>query len=164
MARKRNSPTNETPRRRGQPAFKPNDAQRDMVKLMTGFGIPQDRIRLIIPNPNTGNPITKETLEIAFREEIRVGSMEMDGIAMTSLARRVKEGNMTAIIWYMKNRMGWKDVVQNQNQQIGPNGEIIDATVPLFPPKLTLVFAREQAEDVTQPGPKEAKDDNDTAA
>jgi hypothetical protein len=113
-----NKPTHKkaTPekRGRGQPAFEPTDEQRNLVKLLAGFGIPQERICLVVNSPRTGRPITKETLERAFAHGLEVGSIEMDSVCASMLATKVRQGNMTAIIWYMKNRMGWRDVVEQQ--------------------------------------------------
>ena len=102
-------PTHKKGRNGGQPPFKPTKEQRKLVKLLAGFGIPQDRICLVVNSPRTGRPITKETLERAFAYELEVGAMETDSVCAKMLFKKVEQGNMTAIIWYMKNRMGWRD-------------------------------------------------------
>ena len=108
-------------RGRGQPPFEPTKAQRAMVMLAAGNGLAWDTIRQVIISPRTGKPISKETLQSAFFDELAKGKAEMDLATLTSLARQIKAGNMTAIIWRMKNQMGWKDV---QQQEIsGPDGK-----------------------------------------
>jgi hypothetical protein len=96
-------------RGRGQPPFEPTKDQRTLVKLMAGFGIPHDRMRLGITNRYTNKPISRDVLERAFADELEVGSVEMDIAAMRSMATQIKKGNVTMLIWYSKNRWGWRD-------------------------------------------------------
>jgi hypothetical protein len=96
-------------RARGQPPFEPTKDQRTLIKLMAGFGIPHDRMRLGIPNPYSGRPISRDVLERAFAYELEVGSVDMDIAAMKSMAMQIKKGNVTMLIWYSKNRWGWRD-------------------------------------------------------
>jgi hypothetical protein len=103
-------------------AFVPNAEQKQLVRLLAGFGIPPVRICKVIKNEHTGRPIGVPTLERCFADELECGSVEMDSIACGMLAAKVRQGNLTAIIWYMKNRMGWHDhVVQ---ERTGPGSEI----------------------------------------
>jgi hypothetical protein len=39
----------------------------------------------------------------------------MDAIACTMLSMQIRKGNLTAIIWYQKNRMGWRDVYEQRS-------------------------------------------------
>jgi hypothetical protein len=89
--------------------FEPNQEQRDLVKLMSAFGIPNERIARVIRNPKTQRHISAGTLEKRFAEELLTGSVEMDAICAGALAAKIREGNVTAIIWFTKNRWGWKD-------------------------------------------------------
>jgi hypothetical protein len=98
-----------TKRGRGQPPFEPTKDQRTLVKLMAGFGIPHDRMRLGITNRYTNKPISRDVLERAFADELEVGSVEMDIEAMRSMAAQIIKGNATMLIWYTKNRWGWRD-------------------------------------------------------
>ena len=50
-----------------------------------------------------------ETFKRAFAEEIRDGTIEMDAIVSGMLMTKIRQGNMAAIFWYMRSRMGWKD-------------------------------------------------------
>jgi hypothetical protein len=96
-------------RGRGQPPFEPSKDQRTLVKLMAGFGIPHDRMRLGITNPYTKKPISRDVLERAFARELEIGTIEMDIAAMKSITAQIKKGNVTMLIWYSKNRWGWRD-------------------------------------------------------
>jgi hypothetical protein len=70
-------------------------------------------------------------LERCFADELECGSVEMDAVACGMLAKRIREGNLTAIIWYQKNRMGWKDVVEQQR-----HGGEIDLSIQINPAEL----------------------------
>src|SRR4051812_15623263 len=93
---------------RGQPRYVPTKEQRDLIKVIIGFGIPQEQARLLIRGVN-GKPISLNTFQRAFADEIAVGTIEMDTIAVTMLATKVRQGDLRAIEWYMKNRMRWRD-------------------------------------------------------
>src|SRR5262249_56836970 len=60
-------------------------------------------------SPGTRRPIGVHALERAFADELDCGSAELDALACGMLAKRIREGNIVALIWYMKNRMGWAD-------------------------------------------------------
>jgi hypothetical protein len=49
-----------------------------MVKLLASRGIPQEEIRQLIRNPQTGKPLSIKTLERAFATEIRIAKSELD--------------------------------------------------------------------------------------
>ena len=40
---------------------------------------------------------------------MRDGTIEMDAIVSGMLMTKIRHGNMAAIFWYMRSRMGWKD-------------------------------------------------------
>jgi hypothetical protein len=92
--------------------WEPTKEQRDLVKLLAGYDVSEWKICRLIRNPLTRRSITIETLHKHFEEEIEIGHEEMDAICLTMLTMQLRKGNMTAIIWYMKNRLGWKDVVE----------------------------------------------------
>ena len=83
--------------------------QKQLVKLLVGMGTPQERICKGILNPHSHKPISVETLLKAFAAEIESGLVEMESIVGLSHAQQIKKGNMTAIIWWQKNRAGWRD-------------------------------------------------------
>jgi len=89
--------------------FEPTQEQREIVRLLVGFGISHERIVKCIRNPLTRRPIGTDTLERAFPSELDCGSAELDAVVCGMLAKKIREGNIVALIWYMKNRMGWAD-------------------------------------------------------
>jgi len=90
--------------------FQPTQEQREIVRLLVGMGVTADRICKCIRNPLTRRPIGVETLTKRFADELDCGSAELDALACGMLAKKIREGNIVAIIWYQKNRMGWSDV------------------------------------------------------
>jgi hypothetical protein len=93
----------------GQPPFVPTDDHRTSVKLLIGLGRPEELVRLAITNPYTKKPISIETLHRHFAHEIEVGQAEIDMVVGASMAARIRKGSDTMMIWYSKNRWGWRD-------------------------------------------------------
>jgi hypothetical protein len=96
-------------------AFEPTKEHRELVKLLAGYGIPEARIVKVVRNPHTRRPIQVPTLHKHFAEELESGAEEMNAVVCAMLSTKIRQGNIVAIIWYMKNRMGWKDVVEQRS-------------------------------------------------
>ena len=111
---KRNGRKPGRPRTKPELPFEPTKEQRELVKIMAAYDVPPSRMCKVIRNPQTRRCIGPPTLETMFADELETGSMEMDAICMAQLGRRVREGNMTAIIWYSKNKWGWRDMVEQK--------------------------------------------------
>ena len=62
--------------KRGRPRFEPTEEQRRNVEIMTGLGIPQTDICLMVRGPK-GKPISLATLEKHFRKEIDTGATNL---------------------------------------------------------------------------------------
>jgi hypothetical protein len=56
----------------------PTPVHRNLVKLLAGRGIPQEHIRQLILNPQTGKPLSIKTLERAFTTEIKTAKVELN--------------------------------------------------------------------------------------
>lgn len=99
----------------GRPAFQPTPEQRLKVSIWAACGMPQDYICTQIINPQTGAPITKKTLESAFRKELDEGMEQATAQVTMSLFKKAT-GNgpqsVTAAIFWLKCRAGWKPVEQ----------------------------------------------------
>jgi hypothetical protein len=48
------------------------------VKLLAGRGIPQEHIRQLVRNPQTGKPVSVRTLERALATEIKTSKVELN--------------------------------------------------------------------------------------
>lgn len=110
-------------------AFTPTKGQREQVETLSGFGIGQDDICLLLANPNTGKPIDLKTLHKHFRHELDVGIARANAKVVESLffqavgrpAQFDERGNLVrselrpepapAIFW-TKARMKWSERVE----------------------------------------------------
>ena len=110
--------------------FAPTQEQRDLVRLLAGYGIPPERICKVIRNPATRRPIGEETLRKRFEDELETGAAEMDAVCVGMLSTKIRQGNIVAIIWYMKNRMGWRDVTEQQGRNA------VDLSIAIKPEEL----------------------------
>src|ERR1700726_1309549 len=62
--------------RSGRKACVPNPAQRNMVRKLTGWGIPQQHICRVVTNPQTAKPLDPKSLRKHFALEIGTGAVE----------------------------------------------------------------------------------------
>src|SRR5260370_42034303 len=62
--------------RSGRKAFVPNPAQRNMVRKLTGWGIPQQHICRVVTNPQTAKPLDPKSLRKHFALEIGTAAVE----------------------------------------------------------------------------------------
>lgn len=101
----------ETPKRgKGRPEFKPTAEQRNMVQVMSGYGIPQDKIAVLIINPETGAGISEVTLRKVFHTEIQTGLAQAQVKVVGALFKNATEKeNVIAQIFLAKSRYGYRD-------------------------------------------------------
>ena len=62
--------------RSGRKAFVPDPTERNIVRKLTGWGIPQQHICRLVTNPQTGKPLDPKSLRKHFALEIRTGAVE----------------------------------------------------------------------------------------
>jgi hypothetical protein len=106
--------------RSGRKKFVPTPDHRDLVTLLATRGIPQEYIRRLIRNPQTGRPVSIKTLERAFATEIKTAKVEfacqiarfvMDSILgrRSVNAKPIKNERLraTLAIFVAKTRLGW---------------------------------------------------------
>jgi len=83
--------------------FKPNDDQRRQVMMLAGFGFNQQTIGTFIG-------ISHVSLRRYFRRELDIGPTEANlRVANALYKNATTNGNVTAQIFWMRSRMGWKD-------------------------------------------------------
>jgi hypothetical protein len=124
----------------GRPAFAPTEAQRRKVKLMVGSGIREAEICNILINPQTNKPISEPTLRKAFRAEINNGQVTANSLVAASLfeqatAGRDPKARVTAAIFWLKCRAGWKET--NVLEHVGNDG---------FPIEIDILHVRQRIE------------------
>ena len=90
------------PAKRGRPAFEPTPMQRETVKVMTAGGIQQPAIAGVLG-------ISEPTLRRHFRKEIANGAAEVGLMVVAAHLKRIRAGDMRAIEWWERSRMGWTE-------------------------------------------------------
>jgi hypothetical protein len=94
--------------------FKPTDQDREVVRLLSGFALPHDRICKAVRNPLTRRAISVQTLLRHFEHEMEQGRPAVDQLLAGTLAKKLRDGNIVAAIWISKNLWGWTDRVEQQ--------------------------------------------------
>ncbi|HEX3576539.1 MAG TPA: hypothetical protein VHU42_18225 [Rhodopila sp.] len=104
----------------GRPRYEPTDRDRATVKALAGYGIKQDDIAKVLG-------IHDETLRDKFRGELDKAAIEANAAVSQSLYNMATKGaNVTAAIFWLKCRAGWKDPQLHEHS--GPDG----AAIPLL--------------------------------
>jgi len=102
-------------KRKGKPSgratFEPTPEQRTTVELHAAFGTPHEDICLNIKKVN-GQPISLPTLYKRFKNELASGSTRAVAKAAGKLYTLAMGGNITALVFYLKTRGGWRESEQ----------------------------------------------------
>jgi len=104
------SPAPEPPKRHkrgripGAARFTPSEEMRQVVRIAVAAIIPQEQIALLIKHPKTGLPIGETSLKKYFDAELKTGSAEIKFTHAMSLMKAIRDGNVTAMIWWDKTR------------------------------------------------------------
>src|ERR1700686_2501417 len=85
-----------------RPRFQPSQAQRNEVKNMAGIGMSQDCIAGVLE-------IAPKTLRRYFDKELRKGKSEGDARLHQALYKSATEGNVVALIFLAKVRLGMRE-------------------------------------------------------
>lgn len=102
----------------GRPKYVPTEKDRSTVSTMAAFGIPQDEIARAMK-------MGTHTLRDNFREELESAATRANAAVAKSLYLAATEkGNITAMIFWLKARAGWKEAAQDFNL----NGRVVHAT------------------------------------
>ena len=96
--------------------FVPTAEQRRSVEAMSGFGVPQKDIAIILD-------IDVKTLCLKLRREIDLGMAKANAKVGQSLFQMATTGNIAAAIFWTKARMGWREVVKIENEHSGSGGK-----------------------------------------
>lgn len=93
------------------PGRKPHDAtdkSRAQVEAMAGYGLPQDQIAKVMR-------IAESTLKKYYAEELSRGAAVANSMVGEALFKQARAGNTTALIFWAKARMGWKETMVLDN-------------------------------------------------
>jgi hypothetical protein len=105
----------------GQPSFKPTDAERKQVEAMSGYGLPIEQIAILIRDG-----IDADTLRKHFAQELISGKAKANGQVGKTLFQKAIGGDTTAMIWWSKTQMRWKEV--QQHEIVGKDGAPIQVS------------------------------------
>ena len=86
----------------GRKAHDPTDKSRQQVKALSGYGLPQDQIADTVG-------ISESTLKKYYGDELRRGIAVANATVGEALHKQCRRGNTTALIFWAKTRMGWKE-------------------------------------------------------
>ncbi len=114
-------------------AFQPTEEQRRTVRAMSGFGVPQDGIAVLLE-------IDPKTLRAHFRRELDRGSVEATAkVAQTLFHMATVDKNVGAAIFWMKARGGWRE--KHDVEIAGKDGQPVSVVTfqwaePVDPPQV----------------------------
>lgn len=99
------------PSKGGMPRFVPTDDQRRFVSAMAGL-MTWNEIASIVINPRTSKPISKETLQRAFADELKVATARRKSIIGHRFIELVEAGDPWAIKFGLRYICGWNNAPQ----------------------------------------------------
>jgi predicted transcriptional regulator len=88
--------------------FVPTDQDRKTAETLSGYGVPFEQIAVLIG-------IDEETLRKHLRAELDIGKAKANAQIGQTLFQKAKGGDTTAMIWWSKTQMRWKETVVNEN-------------------------------------------------
>ena len=88
----------------GRPPFVPTDDERKQVEALSGYGLPQDQIAILIRGG-----IALETLREHFATELVSGKAKANGQVGKTLFQKAMGGDTAAMIWWSKAQMRWAE-------------------------------------------------------
>lgn len=104
-----------------RPPFKPTDEERKMVETMSGYGVPFAQISALIRDG-----IDEDTLNKHFKKELVQGKAKANSKVGQTLYQKATGGDTSAMIWWSKTQMGWKET-QVQEHTIGGLAELLSS-------------------------------------
>ena len=95
-------------------AHQPDPAQRRQVEAMAAYGIPADDISRVVA-------IDAKTLRKHYRDELDLGTAKANAQVAGFLFNSARNGNVTAQIFWLKTRAGWKET-PSEHRHVGAFG------------------------------------------
>jgi hypothetical protein len=81
------------------------EQQRKLVEKMSGFGVPFANIAALV----TDDGIDEDTLNRYFKKELAQGKSKTNSQVGKKLFQRCMDGDTSALIWWSKTQMRWKE-------------------------------------------------------
>ena len=97
------------------PAHTPTEKTRNEVAALAGFGVRYEDIADFLG-------ISEKTLTKHYKEELKNGAIKANAAIAKTLFNAAKEGNVTACIFWLKTRAGWRETqnVELSGPEKGP--------------------------------------------
>lgn len=99
---------------------KPTDELREKVSSYAAVGIPQEDIAKVIG-------IDKKTLTKYYRKELDTAMTQANAAVGGALYNKAMGGDTTALIWWTKARMLWKETKQEERRYVDEEGKDLHA-------------------------------------
>lgn len=103
----------------GRPAFVPTDEERRQVEALSGYGLPQEQIAILVRGG-----INIDTLRTHFANELVSGKAKANGQIGKTLFQKAMGGDTTAMIWWSKTQMRWAET--HKHEHTGQDGQPIE--------------------------------------
>lgn len=95
--------------RLGHPLFVPTEDQRRFVTAMAGTRMTWDEMCLLIINPTTGRPVSKETLGKYFPDELANGKAKLKSVVTSRWMDAIGRGEQWAVQFALRHVCGYKE-------------------------------------------------------
>jgi hypothetical protein len=92
---------------KGRPPHLPNADTRNRVYMLSTVGTRHEDIASVLS-------ISHDTLVKYYKEELDKGRIEANASVAETLFKQAKEGNTTAMIFWLKSRAKWKETSQHE--------------------------------------------------
>lgn len=103
----------------GRPPFVPSDDERKQVEALSGYGLPQEQIAILIRGG-----IGLDTLREHFATELVSGKAKANGQVGKTLFQKAMGGDTAAMIWWSKSQMRWAET--QKHEHTGSDGAPIE--------------------------------------
>ena len=116
-----------------RPRFKPNAEHRKMVEAMSGYGMTEEQIAILVGLSG----IDPKTLRKYFRQELSRGQAQaMAKLTQTAYQMATVDKNVSMAIFLLKTRGGWRETGNfnpggPHEQPIEPTNTELDGSSPL---------------------------------
>ena len=87
-----------------RPPLAPTDEDRKQVEALSGYGLRFSEIAAL-----TCGGIDEDTLNKHFKQELIQGKAKANGRVGQTLFQKATGGDTSAMIWWSKTQMGWKE-------------------------------------------------------
>jgi hypothetical protein len=91
----------------GRPPHLPDATTRNKVFMLSSVGTRHEDIATVLS-------ISADTLTKYYKEELDKGRIEANASVAETLFKQAKEGNTTAMIFWLKSRAKWKESTQHE--------------------------------------------------